>query len=440
MRNPRMTQQSMFCQQSNHRISDELIRIADVLGKHDEFVNWVHEDLTSGTQRSTGAKGMTSDQVLRAAILKQMNDWTYRFLELQCVDSEMTRAFLRLDFDESYSDSTLQDNISKITACTWIKINDALVRYAANTGIDKGRTVRMDATVVEANIHHPTDSNRLFDCLRLANDLLKKIRTKTREKVYGSIGTKTAKKAMLAVLDAKSGEERKAPYQILTTEAKKMVTILKRNLDLAESLRPSEKSRYDWLIEVTPIVINQAYQRVFKGVAVPSDQKIVSIFEPHTDIIVKGRREVEFGHKIFITAGVSGIVSDCQIMDGNPADSEYFLDLVERQQEIYGRVPRQTTADGGFSSEDNVIDAKALGVSDVCFSKSPGISIEDMVKSPWVFQKLRNLRAGVEGVISTLKRAFGLDRVPWKGSMGFARYVHSAIVSYNLALIGRLSK
>ena len=335
-----------------------------------------------------------------------MNDWTYRFLELQCVDSEMTRAFLRLDFDESYSDSTLQDNISKITACTWIKINDALVRYAANTGIDKGRTVRMDATVVEANIHHPTDSNLLFDCLRLANDLLKKIRTKTREKVYGSIGTKTAKKAMLAVLDAKSGEERKAPYQILTTEAKKMVTILKRNLDLAESLRPSEKSRYDWLIEVTPIVINQAYQRVFKGVAVPSDQKIVSIFEPHTDIIVKGRREVEFGHKIFITAGVSGIVSDCQIMDGNPADSEYFLDLVERQQEIYGRVPRQTTADGGFSSEDNLIDAKALGVSDVCFSKSPGISIEDMVKSPWVFQKLRNLRAGVEGVISTLKRAF----------------------------------
>ena len=204
MRNPRMTQQSMFCQQSNHRFSDELIRIADVLDKHDEFVNWVHEDLTSGTQRSTGAKGMTSDQVLRAAILKQMNDWTYRFLELQCVDSEMTRAFLRLDFDESYSDSTLQDNISKITACTWIKINDALVRYAANTGIDKGRTVRMDATVVEANIHHPTDSNLLFDCLRLANDLLKKIRTKTGEKVYGSIGTKTAKKAMLDVLDAKN--------------------------------------------------------------------------------------------------------------------------------------------------------------------------------------------------------------------------------------------
>ena len=113
MRNPRMTQQSMFCQQSNHRFSDELIRIADVLDKHDEFVNWVHEDLTSGTQRSTGAKGMTSDQVLRAAILKQMNDWAPRFLELQCVDSEMTRAFLRLDFDESYSDSTLQDNISK---------------------------------------------------------------------------------------------------------------------------------------------------------------------------------------------------------------------------------------------------------------------------------------------------------------------------------------
>ncbi len=127
-------------------------------------------------------------------------------------------------------------------------------------------------------------------------------------------------------------------------------------------------------------------------------------------------------------------------MQGNPSDKEYFIDLISQQKQLFGKAPRQITADGGFASEDNVYDAKDMGVKDVCFSKPVGLEIEEMVKSPWVFQNLRNFRAGIEGIISTLKRGFGLSKVLWKGVSGFASYVHSSVVSYNLTKIAGLSK
>jgi len=141
---------------------------------------------------------------------------------------------------------------------------------------------------------------------------------------------------------------------------------------------------------------------------------------------------------MFLTAGASGLVLDCQLVQGNPCDTEFFIDLIERQKEIFGCVPRQTAADGCFASEDNLYDAKDLGVKDVCFSKTCGLLVEKMCKSGWVFQKLRNFRAGIEGVISVLKRAFGLGRAMWKGVKGFAAYVHSAVAAYNLAMLARI--
>jgi IS5 family transposase len=187
-----------------------------------------------------------------------------------------------------------------------------------------------------------------------------------------------------------------------------------------------------------PLVISQTERRVIKGEKVPSHEKIVSIFEDHTDIIIKGKRDVEYGHKVFLTAGKSGLVTNCQLVQGNPADSDFFLDLLNQHKKIYGKVPRQTSADGGFASEDNVYEAKEMGVKDVCFSKHVGLEIKEMVKSPWVFQKLRKFRAGIEGVISSLKRGFGLSKALWKGVSGFTSYVHSSIVAYNLTLLARL--
>lgn len=439
MRKPKNLQFTLFCQWSEHRFSKELQETSKILDKHPEFIAWVADDLSADIKGvGNGAGGMSAEQVLRAAILKQQDGWSYQLLEYQCEDSIDTRSFLRLDYQESYSRSCLQRNIALINPGTWVKINNALVKYAAAAGGEKGRTIRMDATVIESNIHAPTDSTLFYDCLRVTDRELKKIRQKTRIAYYPPLTTKEAKTKLLKVQYAKNRQERKKPYRVLINAAKGLLAMLPR---IIERFQGNNKIDLKWIkriVECLPIIISQTERRVIKGENVASNEKIVSIFELHTDIVKKGKRETEYGHKIFLAAGKSGLISDCQLVQGNPADSEYFIDLIKRQRELYGRVPRQTSADGGFASEDNVYEAKDLGVRDVCFSKPCGVSIEEMVKSRWVFQKLRKFRAGIEGVISVLKRAFGMERVTWKGCRGFASYVHSGVVAYNLTILARL--
>jgi IS5 family transposase len=187
-------------------------------------------------------------------------------------------------------------------------------------------------------------------------------------------------------------------------------------------------------------VMDQTRRRVMEGEKVPAADKMVSFYECHSDIIEKGERETVFGHKLFVVGGSSGLILDCVIKRGNPADSSLFMPLVERQEKLYGRPPRQTSADGGFASTDNLRDAKEMGVSDVSFAKRRGLSVLEMVKSSWVYKKLRNFRAGIEANISVLKRAFGLTRCTWTGWDGFVKYVRSAIFAYNLLTLARLNR
>jgi len=184
-------------------------------------------------------------------------------------------------------------------------------------------------------------------------------------------------------------------------------------------------------------VIDQATRRVIQSEKVPSEEKVVSIFEPHTDVIVKDNRETLFGHKIFIAAGKSGIVTDCLIERGNPADSEMFEKMVVRHKDRFGVAPRQTAADGGFASKDNLDKAKEMGVKDCVFHKKRGLTEEQMADSPWIYKKLRNFRAGVEAVISWGKRSFGLGRCVWRGWESFQSYVLSGVVAKNLVVMAR---
>ena len=170
----------------------------------------------------------------------------------------------------------------------------------------------------------------------------------------------------------------------------------------------------------------------------PAEEKLVSLFESHADIILKGGRTVQYGHKLNLTTGKSGLILDIVVEAGNPADAERFLPMLDRHIAIQGAPPRQAASDGGYASVDNLKQAKARGVHDVAFHKKRGLKIEDMVKSRWVYRKLRNFRAGIEADISCLKRAYGLARCTWRGLDHFKAYVWSSVVAYNLALFARL--
>jgi IS5 family transposase len=169
----------------------------------------------------------------------------------------------------------------------------------------------------------------------------------------------------------------------------------------------------------------------------PAGEKIVSIFEPHTSIISKDNRVTEYGHKVCITTGASVIVTDVLVEVGNPADATLAVKTIERHKELFGKAPKQVSFDGGFATRSNLSAIKAAGVNDVAFHKRRGIEISEMTSSRRVYDKLRAFRAGIEGVISFLKRSFGLERCTWRGFASFRAYVHAGVLACNLLIVAR---
>lgn len=414
------------------RILDEEVGIAERVG----------QDLVRGVKNpETGRLGMSGDQVLRVLLVKQMNGFSYEVLHFHLLDSASYRTFCRFGALEAVpSRSAVAENLKKVRAETLEAINRVLLTRAAAEGVERGRKVRIDSTGVETNIHAPSDSTLLWDAVRVLTRLLERAAAAV-DLPQWSDHTKRAKRRILAIQRAPTQEKRTPLYRDLLKVARKVRGYAVAARDAlagsdAEARRrlAFELNHYRRLLER---IIEQTERRVLGGETVSASEKMVSIFEPHTDLLAKQGRETLYGHKLFLTGGASGLVLDCVIEDGNPADSTLCTRMLQRQEEIYGRPPRQAALDGGFASKPNLREAKDLGVQDVCFSKKRGLQVPEMVKSTWVYKKLRDFRAGIEGVISFLKRAFGLDRCTWRGELSFQSYVWSGILSANLLTLAR---
>jgi len=431
----------------DHEHAREVKRMSEILDElPGDFLALVHRDLVAnGRSPLKGRKAMTAEQVLRAIIIKQMNGYSYRRLAFHLQDSNTYQAFCRLPPGKAPKKAALQQNIKRVRPETMELVNRAILERAKVDGVEKGRKVRTDCTVTETNIHDPTDSSLLRDCVRVLTRLMEQ-----GSKVLPisfSRHTKRANRRALGILNAKNEEQRRPLYRDLITvtgqtldDATRYVGRLKNwkiKTLKEELLQPWLIAELERVMGLTLRVIDQTERRVFKGESVPSGEKLVSIFEVHTDIIKKSRRETEFGHKIALTTGQSTLILDCVVLEGNPADSELARQMIERQIEIYERPPRQAAFDGGFASQANVEDIKGQGVKDVMFSKKRGLKVLEMVKSSWVYQRLRNFRAGIEGGISFLKRCFGLDRCTWRGFTSFKAYIWSSIVTANLLILAR---
>ena len=422
-----------------HEHAWELEVMSEILDEMPEVLEGIEADLTAGRDAETGRPGMSAEQVLRALVVKQMNGYSYEELSFHLADSTCYRTFCRLGaFEKTPSRSTLQENIKRLRAETLEAINHGLISYAKEEGVEDGSTVRGDTTVVASNIHRPTDSWLLWDTVRVGVRLLERAaeygvefrnhrrRAKRRWREIGNARTREARASLyrdlLEVTEETLGDAEKA---ILELEDWEDAEALALSAELHET------------VELGRWVIDQTRRRVIEGESVPSPEKLVSIFEPHTDIIVKGGREVEYGHKVCLTSGASSLVLDCVVLEGNRADSTLATEMIERHREILGEVPEQAAFDGGFASQANVRGVKKLGVKDVAFSKRCGLRVSDMVRSTWVYKRLRDFRAGIEGVISFLKRCFGLGRCVWRGFESFKAYVWGSVLSANLLMLAR---
>lgn len=429
----------------------ELEAISEVLDRLPHLNDLVLQDLRNvgGKPGSdVGCGGMSAEQVLRSAVIKQMNQFSYRELAFHLADSRSYRTFCRIGIiEKTPSKSALAANLKAMRAETLEKINGELIGAALEANIEKGNKVRVDCTVVESNIHHPTDSELLNDCVRVLTRLMHQARKLLGGVVVFGDRTRRAKRRRLAVRNARNKKQRRAAYRDLlkvTEETQRNALRVKRILSKTTELGSvgracaeaisADIERYTNLADR---VIEQTHRRVMEGQSVAAEDKIVSIFEEHTDIIRKDNRETLYGHKICLTGGTSSMILDCVVLEGNPADVTLSEMMIDRQVALYDQPPRQVAFDGAFASKSNLESIKSKGVEDVAFAKGRGLQIKDMVKSSWVYQRLRRFRSGIEGVISFLKRAFGLDRCTWRSFASFKSYVWSSIIAANLLVMAR---
>ncbi len=329
---------------------------------------------------------------------------------------------------------------------TLATLNDLLITSPEARRLEPARTVRMDATVVPAAIHPPTDSSLLLDCVRMLDRRLQRAEATVGFTAYHRHLKRAKRRAMeIAHLAPNAVARRRACYRELLDLTGATVTYATCALAHVEclpqaSLTAAQREVRDALGSLLPLVaqvMDQTERRVFQGETVPADEKLVSLVEAHVAVIVKDRRETYYGHKVYLSTGRSGLILDCALPQGNPADSTWTLPLLRRHVDLFGVPPRQASLDGAFASVDNLRDAKALGGADMCFAKRRGLAVLDMVKSEWVYDKLRRFRAGIESGISFLKRVCGLARCVWKGAVGFHAYVRTAVLAANLLVLAR---
>lgn len=427
----------------NHPQARQYQLMSQLLDAHPEVEELVLRDLLRDLKEpGQGRGGMSARQVLRVLLIKQTTQLSYEDLAFHIADSVTCCMFCGFDRPAAVPHkSALQNNLARMRDTTLEQINRVVLREAVVQRVESGQQTRTDCTVVETPIHKPTDSSLLWDGIRRLTLVLNRAVT-AGYKVPATDRTREAKRAALAILNAANEEERQPLYEQLLELAWATAWDAQEGAAVLEQHGGDERAQGAALklrqgMELLARVIDQAQRRVLLGKKVPAEQKVLSLTEWHTDLIVKDRRDSQFGHKVCFTFGKSSLVLECQVLEGNPADVTLTVPMMKRHQEVYGKAPQSAAFDGAFTSRENLRALKEMGVEQIAFSKRRGIPIEDMCSSEAEYQQLRRFRAGAEGCISFLKRALGLRRCLWKGPQGFRAYVWGSVLAANLLLLAR---
>lgn len=437
---------------------DPILRaIAAVLATaSSELLRLVHDDLVRHLRDpNRGRPGLPANQVLRFAIILFRYGWTYREARDRLSDGLSLREFCQFGGKPVPEHSAFNRALKRLRPSTIEKINELIVQAAISLGIEDGSRLRVDTTVFEADIRHPTDSGLLWDCIRVMTRLVDRAR-----EIDPSVGTgfpnrlRKAKKrfqhiaSLYRVKPDQRVDRRVALYRELLAIAhevlEKGVVVFhrcqgSRAIDVFGCLR-AIAAEMDNLAGLMRQVIDQTERRVLRDEKVPATEKIVSIFEPHTEIIRRGKPTVaaEFGHKVLLQEGGSGIISSYEVLEGNPADCNHVEKILDRHKEIFGRAPLEFATDRGFYSDANFAVARERGIATISMPKPGSRSEEEAARESLEdFRAAQRFRAGIEGRISVLKRGRGLDLIRWSGLESFQAAVGLAIMANNLMVIAR---
>jgi IS5 family transposase len=334
------------------------------------------------------------------------------------------------------------------------------VEAAVKLGVEDGSKLRVDTTVVETDIHHPTDNTLLWDVVRVLTRLLGRLaealelrriagfrnRSRAAHRRMYEIQRMTTRQRQGA------GSQQTATYRALIGIAEEVVARARTALDDTAAMRGKDlltalniKALREEIAHYCALgtrVIDQARRRVLDGEQVPTSDKIYSIFEPHTDLIKRGkvRAPVEFGHKVFLAESARGLITQYEVLGGNPADEVHVAPSLKRHRRIFRRSPALYGADRGFFSENNLAVCARGGVATASIPQRGGCKTPQRrayERSP-AFKQGQRFRAGIEGRISVLMRGRGMKRCRAEGAERFALFVGAAVLANNLMIIGKL--
>jgi IS5 family transposase len=439
------------------RLEPMLQVISDFIDQHGHLVDKVRRDLQRGLKNpNTGRDGLSAQQVLRSFVLQRVKNWKYRELRERISDGYTLRKFTRFYSQRVPKHNAFNQAFNRLTPATLELINDLVVTCAFELGLENGKKLRVDTTVVETDIHHPTDSTLLWDAVRVVTRLVGDLDELLTQGVPGFTNrTRSARRRMQAIqrMTPKERHHQLVPkYRELIHTTEQVVgnarEVLKKtervsSIDLMTEIAiKAVRKQIEHYCKLGDRVVDQARRRVLNNEQVPNEEKIFSIFETHTDLIKRGKilKPVEFGHKVYIAESTRGLITQYKVLEGNPSDDIHVEYSVKRHQETFGEVPKLYSADRGFFSPKNIQYCKESGVELVCIPQRGGKKTAAQAsyeKSP-AFKDGQRFRAGIEGRISVLFRGRGMKRCLAEGRERFELLVGAAVLANNLMVIARL--
>jgi len=419
-----------------------------ILDANPDLLAQAHEDWVQWLSTSTkGREGYTSEQLLRALIVMFLEGQSYRDAVILIENSEFLHHFVRLGIKPAMDFTFLNRAFSSLSATTMEKMNAILTGYAISEEMISSEKQRMDTTVYETNIHYPNDSSLLWDSFRTLARLVSMIQNElpTLDLQHRFHIDKVKKLATFIARNA-SSKRKKTQREV----KRQYATLIKRvrwihgvgqqvcKKAFAAGYTVSELSHY---LPLVAQIVEQAHRRIIQGEKVPSDEKLYSLFEEHTELIVRGKagKPIEFGHKILVAQTGEKYIHHYNVMKKRIEDKELLLPAIEAHKEMFGEYPHVLSTDKGFYESMEQLHSLEKIIPVVSISKKGRrTQAEYERETTEEFIDGQHFRAGSEGSISVLKRAFKLGKCFFKGFKNYAASVGFAVLCHNLVLLTRL--
>jgi IS5 family transposase len=431
------------------------MRHADAALEDDTLLLIVQQELAKRCKKSKtrGRKATSADVVLRMLLLKHVRDWSFEVLTREVRANLVYREFTRVGGEKVPDDRTMGNLARQLGPEVIEKLHRRVVEIALESKIATGGKMRVDTTVVETDIHYPTDSSLLGDGVRVLTRVMKKVTA-----VAGKAGTqmrdrsRSAKLKVLAIARASRNKTEQGRQKMknayvklldiasrVTGQAKKFSSEIAAGVKQGNlSVMHKAKKQLDEMIPRVQQVMSQTRERVLRG-NTKAEGKLLSVFETHTEVIRKGKanKPNEFGKLVLIQEAENQIVTHYEVCEQRPADSTLLEGCLKHHIEQFGQAPKRVAADAGFFSAANESKAEQMGVIRVAIPShdTKSAARKQRQKKRW-FKELQKWRTGCEGRISVLKRRHGLRRSLYRGPHGIRRWVGLGVIADNLIHIG----